>query len=250
MAAGAAARRLAQKHPLQRLDSPSRGTSAALHMSGLVSFAYSFAFLVLNPNPINDSYGWHMQYLTIIGLSLAAATFTAGLLADLTLSHRLFQVKNALSVASAPLECLISLLYWTLRAIDTHLVLPPDIDPIPLPADASFHLAPSLFLILDLLFLSPPYTLAFLPALGLSGFIAFGYWFWIEECFRHNGFYPYPLFEILGTPGRVGLFAVSAALMAAATAGLGWVYERVNGWEVREEQRGVRKERSGNIKGE
>lgn len=58
-----------------------------------------------------------MQYLTIIGLSLATGTFTAGLLADLTLSHRLFQLKNALSIASAPLECLITLLYWSLRAV-------------------------------------------------------------------------------------------------------------------------------------
>ena len=65
----------------------------------------------------NYSYGWHMQYLTIIGLSLSTATFAVGLLADLTLSHRLFQIKNTLSVASAPMECLISLLYWGLRAV-------------------------------------------------------------------------------------------------------------------------------------
>ena len=58
-----------------------------------------------------------MQYLTIIGLSLATATFAVGLLADITLNHALFQVKNALSVASAPMEVLISLLYWSLRAV-------------------------------------------------------------------------------------------------------------------------------------
>jgi hypothetical protein len=58
-----------------------------------------------------------MQYLTIIGLSLATATFAVGLLADLTMNSTLFQVKNALSVASAPMECLISLLYWSLRAV-------------------------------------------------------------------------------------------------------------------------------------
>lgn len=58
-----------------------------------------------------------MQYLTIIGLSLATATFAVGLLADLTGSSVLFQAKNALSVASAPMEVLISLLYWGLRAV-------------------------------------------------------------------------------------------------------------------------------------
>jgi hypothetical protein len=84
--------------------------------AGLASFAKTFSYLVLNPNPVNDSYGWHMQYLTIIGLSLSTLTFTAGLLADITLSNRLFRVKNALSVASAPLELLISILYGTRRA--------------------------------------------------------------------------------------------------------------------------------------
>ncbi len=58
-----------------------------------------------------------MQYLTIIGLSLATATFAIGLLADLTGSPALFRAKNALSVASAPMACLISVLYWSLRAV-------------------------------------------------------------------------------------------------------------------------------------
>lgn len=111
------ARQLLRQHPLQRLTSPSRGASALLHSLGLASFAYSFAYLVRNPNPVNDSYGWHMQYLTILGLSLAAATFAVGLLADVSLNHALFEVKNALSVASAPMEVLISLLYWGLRAV-------------------------------------------------------------------------------------------------------------------------------------
>jgi hypothetical protein len=78
-------------------------------------------------NPIiysNDSYGWHFQYLTIIGLALSTLTFAFGLLADITLSRRLFAVKNALSVASAPIECLITILYWGLRAVSS-LNLPP-----------------------------------------------------------------------------------------------------------------------------
>jgi hypothetical protein len=39
----------------------------------------------------------------------------------------------------------------------------------------------------DLLFLSPPWTISALPSLGLSGTIAFGYWFWVEQCFYYNG---------------------------------------------------------------
>ncbi|TKA77562.1 hypothetical protein B0A55_06633 [Friedmanniomyces simplex] len=247
------ARALARRHPLQRLEAPSRGSSALLHLLGLSSFAYSFSYLVLNPNPVNDSYGWHLQYLTIIGLSLAAATFAVGLLADLTLSPRLFAVKNALSVASAPMECLISMLYWGLRAVDPKLVLPDWAPPLPFSADLSFHAVPALALVADLLFFSPPYTVAFLPALGLSGCIAFGYWFWIERCYRYNNFYPYPLFSVLDTPQRIGLFASSALLMALSTAALVWLYHVVNGKEDMSQANGhthAPEERSGNVRGE
>lgn len=78
---------------------------------------FIFASILTRYNDSNDSYGWHFQYLTIIGLALSALTFAFGLLADLTLSHRLFVAKNALSVASAPIECLITILYWGLRAV-------------------------------------------------------------------------------------------------------------------------------------
>lgn len=102
---------------------------------------------------------------------------------------------------------------------------------------------PAFTLTLDLLFFSPPYTIAVLPALGLSACIAFGYWFWIEQCFTYNQFYPYPIFDVLSTTGRVGLFAASAVLMALATGALVWLYGVVNGKEAR-------RARSGNVKGQ
>jgi len=106
----------------------------------------------------------------------------------------------------------------------------------------SFHLVPSLALVTDLLFFSPPYAIAFLPALMLSLGIAFGYWLWIERCFQFNAFYPYPLFELLNPWQRVGLFAFSALLMAVSTSTLVWLYSAVNGVEVK-------KLGSGNSKG-
>lgn len=42
--------------------------------------------------------------------------------------------------------------------------------------------------------------------------------------------YPYPLFEVLDTNGRVALFTVSALLMAINTVTLKWLYGRVNGF--------------------
>lgn len=51
------------------------------------------------------------------GLSLATLTFAVALAADLTLSRRLFLLKNLLSVTSAPLEVLITILYWSIMAV-------------------------------------------------------------------------------------------------------------------------------------
>jgi hypothetical protein len=48
---------------------------------------------------------------------------------------------------------------------------------------------PSALLVLDILFLSPPWTITPIPAIGLSAAIAFAYWFWIELCYQNNGWY-------------------------------------------------------------
>ena len=108
----------------------SKVTDVQAQLLGLASFAYSFWWLEANPNPVNDSYGRHFQHLTILGLSLATLTFVIGLLADITMSTRLFKVKNILSVTSAPMEVLISILYWGLKGVcyDTSVYLLHPID--------------------------------------------------------------------------------------------------------------------------
>lgn len=178
--------KLMARHPLQRLQSPSRGISVIIHLIGIISFSLSYKYLFDWPTFINDSYGWHLQYLTIIGLSIAMLTFIFGLLADITLSPQLFLIKNTLSLCSAPLEVLISILYWGISAIDKTLVVPPEIHIAPW-ADIGFHAMPSILLTIDLLFLSPPWTIHALPAMGLSSTLALSYWAWVDQCYKHNG---------------------------------------------------------------
>jgi hypothetical protein len=157
-----------------------------LHIAGIVSFLETFRFLNNWETPIADAFGGHYQFLTIIGLALALCTFVVGLIADLTLSPSLFQAKNFLAVCSTPLEVLISILFWGLCAIDKSLVFPPDsqLDLLP---NFGFHAAPGLFLTLDLLLLSPPWTINGFAAVTLSQTLAFLYWFWVEHCYRQNG---------------------------------------------------------------
>lgn len=116
----------------------------------------------------------------------------------------------------------------TATQIDKTLVIPEEFQ-LPLFADLSFHLFPAIFLSVDFLLLSPPWTITLPNALALCGSIAVGYWFWIEDCYRHNGFYAYPLFEQLDTVPRIGLFMFSALLMTGSTMSLKWAYEKMNG---------------------
>jgi hypothetical protein len=138
------------------------------------------------PQPISMGFGGSFQFLTIIGLALALITFVVGLLADVTLNDRLFELKNILSVCSAPLEVLVSVLYWGLCAIDKSLVFPPDAQ-LPFLPDFGFHAMPAIMLTLDLLLLSPPWTIRTYGAMALSFSLAFLYWGWIEYCFAQNG---------------------------------------------------------------
>ncbi|KAK6072520.1 integral membrane protein [Seiridium cupressi] len=221
---------MAGSHPLQRLRAPSRSLSLILHAAGITSFLFSFQFLNNWETPLSKSYGGNYQFLTIIGLAGSLLTFSVGLLSDLTLSPQLFRLKNHLATITAPLEILITILYWGLCAIDKSLVFPPEFQLDILP-DVGFHAAPGVFLALDLLLFSPPWTIERNNALVLSLGIAFGYWYWVEYCFGKNGWYPYPIFDMLSTWQRVALFSVSALVMTGSTMVLKWVYGKANGIE-------------------
>ncbi|KAK8218787.1 FAR-17a/AIG1-like protein-domain-containing protein [Phyllosticta capitalensis] len=244
--------KLASKHPLQRLPSPSRGVSALVHAVGLVSFFYSFRYLIVTPNPLGELWGWHFQHLTILTLSITVMGFVCGILADLTLSTRLFYLKNVLAVVAAPLEFCVTVLYWGIRAIDPKLLLHPD-SPMPPPlVDHSFHTFPTALCLIDLLLLSPPWTLTFIPSLGLAGLIATAYWFWVETCAAHNnGQYAYPLFGLLDTWGRVQVFAGASVIFSVAVVILGTLQALANGSpkDITNVPKGEN-ERPGHIKGE
>ncbi|KAL0939039.1 uncharacterized protein CTRU02_205649 [Colletotrichum truncatum] len=223
------------RHRLQRLESPSRTLSLLLHIAGLCSFFASFQFLSTLTHEISMGFGGNYQHLTNIGLILSAVTFATGILADITLSNKLFVIKNALSTTTAPLEVLISILYWGIRSIDERLLMPEGFELHWLP-DIGFHLIPAVVLTLDLIFFSPPWTIRAYSAMAVSMAFAFLYWGWVELCFSKNGSYPYPIFAILNTAQRVGLFTFSAMLMTASTILLKWVYGWVNGFERLEKE--------------
>ena len=177
---------MSPRHSLQRLASPSRGFSFLIHIIGIASFLMSFHYLQRFPPALADSFGGSYQFLTILGLALALVAFIFGALADLTLVQALFDVKNVLIVCAAPLEVLVSVLYWSIVLIDKNLLFPPELQ-LPFLPDFGFHAAPAILLTIDLLLLSPPWAIKAQGAMGISMTLAFLYWGWIELCFSHNG---------------------------------------------------------------
>ena len=125
----------------------------------------------------------------------------------------------------------MAMLYWSLRIVDKSLVIP-DWAQLPLSADLSFHAIPPVLLVVDFLLLSPPWNISTTSAFGLSSMLALMYWPWVQKCFEHNGFYPYPIFGMFGLYGRIGLFILSAVTMTVNTMALKWVYGMVNGYEA------------------
>ncbi|KAE8445249.1 hypothetical protein EG329_013621 [Mollisiaceae sp. DMI_Dod_QoI] len=173
-------------HALQRPPSSFRRISATIHVTGLLFFAAEFSWLPNITNPLHDGFGGSYKFLTIIALTLSAMTFGVGLLADISLNQQLFTLKNILSVGATPLELLVSILYWSLRAIDKRFVVPPGHE-VPFIPDFGFHAMPAIMLTLDLMLLSPPWSIRAYSALTLGSVLAFLYWGWLEYCFSLNG---------------------------------------------------------------
>ncbi|KAG9253271.1 FAR-17a/AIG1-like protein [Emericellopsis atlantica] len=221
---------MVQQHPLQKLRSPSRTFSLLLHALGVASFSYNFHFLTVWETPFDLAYGWHFQFLTILGLSAALLSFSFGILADLTLAPVFFKAKNIISIVATPLEVVISILYWGLHLINPELLFVDNMR-LPVLTDMGFHLAPSVFLTLDLVLLSPPWTIPAYGIMAMSTGLALSYWYWIELCFSHNGWYPYPIFGLLNTMQRALLFTFAAFLSTVSSMMLKWVYGKVNGYE-------------------
>jgi len=102
---------------------------------------------------------------------------------------------------------------------------------LPFIPDFGFHAMPAIMLTLDLMLLSPPWSIKAYSAMALGLVLAILYFAWIEYCFLLNGWYPYPLLSLLSTWQKLSLCVISAALMTGSTMVLKWVYGRIYGVE-------------------
>jgi FAR-17a/AIG1-like protein len=134
------------------------------------------------------------------------------------------------------------MLYWSIHFYDRTLLVDPAVAPqLPLLADMSFHLVPTLVLLVDTLFFSPPWETHALSALMYFSVFAAGYWMWIEHCFSYNNFYPYPMMGLMNNQQRALLFAFATLLCWSSFLTVRLIYRTVNG-EIQVQREASKKE--------
>ncbi len=166
---------------LHKLTSSPRSVSTLIHITGLLSFTESFLYLPYLANPLHHGFGGSFKFLTVIALTVSTITFGVGLLADVTLNKQLYALKNTLAVWAAPLDVLVCILYWSIRA-----VVPREYE-LPFIPDFSYHGMPAIMLTLDLVLLGPPWLVKTGIVMTFSLVSIFVYWGWLEYCFSFNG---------------------------------------------------------------
>lgn len=157
-----------------------------IHLTGLTFFTSSLLYIPHMTDPLHFGFGSSYQFLTIISLTLSFLTLLIALLADLSLSPSLSKIKTLLSICVTPLEVLVTMFYWGLRAVNKDLVTPKGHE-LRFLVDLVFHAMPALMLVFDFLMCGPGWEIRPQDAMALDLVLTFCYWGWVEICASRNG---------------------------------------------------------------
>ncbi|CCF51077.1 hypothetical protein NDA11_001675 [Ustilago hordei] len=207
------------------------------HLIAISSCIYGFKSLDVLPDllgvSMGNEYGGFMQFLTMCGLVGTATTMGLALILDLVGGpEALCWLKDVLMAVSLPAETLITVMYWSIVAINKDLLMQPRkiMDPanpgqvlredkiaVPFSIDASLHAFPGVFLLIDFFVFSRRLPKS-IPIPVMAAVATFAYSQWAEKCAKMNGHFPYPLLDIMNRPQRFGFYAVCG--VAAAIMGV------------------------------
>lgn len=188
---------------------------AVIIAAAVAIYSSAIRFLeVEDSSPISKLYGGHFIFLTVWGLALSFVQSVVAAFAVFSGLRTVYALSNYLLMLSAPVELLITMLYWTINLVNPTLVLDPAVIQLPLAVDLQIHLWPAILQLLQAIWV--PYSLWYAGKVG--PFIAFGsltivFWLWTSYTYSINGVYPYPLLEILSEPARMALFAVCCLIL-------------------------------------
>ncbi|KAJ1981431.1 hypothetical protein H4R35_000729 [Dimargaris xerosporica] len=186
--------------------------------AGLAFFAYIFTALPSTPE--SRSFGWHFQYLTIVGLALTMATTTLGVGAALcsgtvtAVCSKGWQFMLPMTLAA---ETVIAMLYWALTLTSQDLMFYPDELVIPAWLDFGLHLFPAAFQLVSFVRVRP----ALRPSkrqVGCMLVVGVLYGAWMHLVYHMNGFWPYPFLALLSDMQRYGFIVFALGLLLSVYA--------------------------------
>ncbi|KAI0736998.1 FAR-17a/AIG1-like protein [Fomitopsis betulina] len=185
------------------------------HTAATAIMAYGYLNLKQLPVDkfINTQKGGHSQFLTIIGLWMACANMTLGLVSDLLPTVAFFRKSKRLVLMIAlPIATIVTTVYWTLLIFWTEMILAARpiagdssgaLEPssselailrIPLKTDLALHAVPAISLLVDFFFVERRYShrQAVWGGIAMTVLACSTYAPWIEYCSKFNGSFPYP----------------------------------------------------------
>ncbi|KAI8984680.1 FAR-17a/AIG1-like protein-domain-containing protein [Mycotypha africana] len=179
-----------------------KGLNLIVITFGLLTSFYGFYGIGFGvPAP---GYGGHFQYLTIMGLLVATLMFMVRIIH--LLSGTMKVVYETLTAIATPIEGLVSVLYWPLVLYDKSLLIPEDtVFDLPLKLDVCLHLFPTVVCWIDFMVFNTSYKRSPLHILAIYAFTMF-YYVWLNICFEHNGFWPYPMLGLFKSDFQRGAF--------------------------------------------
>lgn len=191
----------------------------ALATSAGALWIYSSAFasiLARDPTSIvATSFGGHFQFLTVLSVAASLIHQLFSVLALLTSLRTFSTLQNWVLLISAPLEAVVACLYWPMKLSSPGLLKDKRIAfEISSELDRRLHLYPAIFEALSATFFAQRrWRQGVFAPLLLFLSVGGSYWIWIETTFKHNGFYPYPLFAVLDVQQKA-MFVGGASILA------------------------------------
>ncbi|CRL01466.1 CLUMA_CG014278, isoform B [Clunio marinus] len=162
------------------------------------------------------SFGGKLVYLTVLNVILQALYFFISFINDLIGSNEvgmkdrpfIRKLKDYFFSSFAfPLALDVSILFWSLYAIDRQTVFPKEVDSFfPSWLNHILHTNIAIFIIIELIAFHREYPTR---KEGISGLLIFlfAYLAWIHITKYFAGRFPYPIVEILDIPGRIAFFS-------------------------------------------
>jgi len=170
-----------------------------------ITFFSSFLIPVFGGR-VDKTFGGHMQFLTMIALSMTCLTLW------MNQYTRLYTITYDLLVLSVVIETIVTVYYWGIFHYNRFWLYPKDIPPIPLIIDLLLHFLPAVALWLELLTTIKLHRVSRKHIYIIAGF-SVAYMLWAEYCYIQNGYYVYPFLQIIDY--RIKTFLTLATIVVA-----------------------------------